>query len=67
VASVTSGTDPFGNLMIEPLFNPGDLWEYRAGTGWAYLDGGVKSIVKGHAGSVAMVFTRAEAIRGQRR
>jgi hypothetical protein len=61
VAAVTSGTDPFGNYMIDLLYNGGNLWEYRVGSGWTFLDGSVKSIAKGHNGYVDMVFTWGEA------
>jgi hypothetical protein len=43
------------------LINGGNLWEYRVGGGWTFLDGGVKSIAKGHAGYVDMVFTWGDA------
>jgi hypothetical protein len=61
VASVTSSTDQYGNYMIDLLDNGGDLREYRVGSGWTFLDGGVKSIAKGQAGFVAMVFTWGDA------
>jgi hypothetical protein len=61
VASVTTGTDQYGNYMIDLLFNGGNLWEYRVGSGWTFLDGGVNSIAKGHAGFVDMVFTWGDA------
>jgi hypothetical protein len=61
VAAVTSGTDEYGNYMIELLYNGGDLWEYRARSGWTLLDGAVNSIDKGHAGYVDMVFSSGDA------
>ena len=61
VAAVTSGTDQFGNALIDLVYNGGNLWEYRVGIGWTFLDSGVKSIAKGHAGYVAMVFTSGNA------
>ena len=61
VAAVTSGTDQFGNALIDLVYNGGNLWEYRVGIGWTFLDSGVTSIAKGHAGYVAMVFTSGNA------
>jgi hypothetical protein len=61
VAAVTSGTDPSGNALVDLLYNGGDLWEYRVGSGGTFLAGGVKSIAKGHAGFVAMVLTSGDA------
>ncbi len=57
VAAVTTGTDQNGNYMIDLLLNGGNLYEYRVGTGWTFLDSGVTSIAKAHAGFVDMVFT----------
>jgi hypothetical protein len=47
--------------MIDLLYNGGNLNEYRVGSGWTFLDGGVQSIAKGHAGFVDMVFTSGDA------
>jgi hypothetical protein len=67
VAQVTTGTDQYGDYMIELLYNSGDLWEYRvpvvpdAGNGWSFLDSGVTSVAKGHAGFVALVLSSGQA------
>jgi hypothetical protein len=61
VAAATSGTDQFGNALIDLVYNGGNLWEYRVGIGWSFLDSGVKSIAKGHAGYVAMVVASGNA------
>jgi hypothetical protein len=47
--------------MIDLLYNGGNLWEYRVGSGWTFLDGSVKSIAEGHNGYVDIVFASGEA------
>ena len=61
VAQVTAGTDQYGNYMIDLLFSGGNLDEYRVGSGWTFLDGGVQSVAKGRTGFVAMVFSWGDA------
>lgn len=61
VASVTLGTDRFGNDMIDLLFATGSLWEWRQGTGWNWLSNGVASIGKAHADELDVVFTSGVA------
>jgi hypothetical protein len=61
VIQVTAGTDQFGNYMIDMLYSGGNLYEYRVGSGWSFLDSSVQSIGKGHAGVVDMVFTWGDA------
>jgi hypothetical protein len=61
VAAVTAGTDQYGNYMLELLYTSGDLYEYRVGSGWTWLDNGVVSVGKGHAGVVDMVFSWGDA------
>jgi hypothetical protein len=61
VAQVTTGIDRNGNYMVDLLYNGGNLYEYRVGSGWTFLDSGVQSVAKGHAGLVDMVFTWGDA------
>jgi hypothetical protein len=61
VAAVTTGTDQYGNYMIDLLYNSGMLSEYQAGRGWTFLDYGVQSISKGRAGLVDVVFNWGDA------
>jgi hypothetical protein len=61
VSAITAGTDQYGNYMIDLLYNSGDLWEYRVGSGWTWLDNNVVSIGKGHNGVVDMVFSWGDA------
>jgi hypothetical protein len=61
VAAVTTGTDQYGNYMIELLYNGGALYEYRVGQGWRYLDSWVASVSKARAGLVDVVFTWGDA------
>lgn len=60
-ASVTAGTDPYGNAMIELLYTNGNLYEYRPGTGWSFVSGNVRQVSKGRAGLVDLVFTSGDA------
>jgi hypothetical protein len=61
VAAVTAGTDQFGNYMIDMLYANGNLYEYRVGSGWSFLDGSVQQVAKGRAGLVDMVFSWGDA------
>jgi hypothetical protein len=61
VAHVTTGTDQYGNYMIDVLLSSGYLYEYRVGSGWTELDGSAQSVAKGRAGLVDMVFTWGDA------
>jgi hypothetical protein len=61
VSQITAGTDQYGNYMIDMLYNSGDLYEYRTGSGWTWLDNGVVSIGKGHNGVTDMVFSWGDA------
>jgi hypothetical protein len=61
VAQVSAGTDASGNFMIDLRYTNGNVWEYRVGSGWSYLDGGVQSISKGRAGLVTLVFSSGDA------
>jgi hypothetical protein len=61
VAQVTAGTDQYGNYMIDLLLTNGNLYEYRVGGVWTWLDNGVQSIGKGHHGVVDIVFTWSDA------
>jgi hypothetical protein len=61
VVQVTTGVDQSGNYMIDLLYGNGNLYEYRVGSGWTFLDGGVQSITKGRNGFVSMVFTWGDA------
>ena len=53
VAQVTAGTDQNGNFMCDLIDEWGDLYEYQA-SNWTFLNWGIKSIAKAHAGYVAM-------------
>jgi hypothetical protein len=57
VAAVTAGTDQYGNYMIDLLYSNGYLWEWRQASGWNWLDYGVATIGKAHAGLLDVVFT----------
>jgi hypothetical protein len=61
VAAVTAGTDQFGNYMIDMLYTNGNLYEYRVGSGWSFLDGSVQQVSKGRAGLIDLVFTWGDA------
>jgi hypothetical protein len=61
VAQVTTGTDQNGNTMIDLLYANGNLYEYHASSGWAFLSGGVQSIGKGRGGLVDVVFSSGNA------
>jgi hypothetical protein len=61
VAQVTAGTDQNGNYMIDMLYTSGDLYEYRYGGSWTWLDNGVVSVGKGHNGVVDMAFSWGDA------
>jgi hypothetical protein len=61
VAAVTAGTDQFGRYMIDLLYTSGNLYEYRVGGSWTWLDNNVVSVGKGHAGAVDIVFNWGDA------
>jgi hypothetical protein len=61
VAAVTAGTDQYGNYLIDMLYTNSNLYEYRVGSGWSYLDNNVTSVGKGHNGVVDMVFSWGDA------
>jgi hypothetical protein len=61
VVQVTAGIDQYGNSMTDLLSFNGALVEYRAGSGWTYLDSWVQSISKAHAGMVDIVFSWGDA------
>ncbi len=61
VAAITAGTDANGNVMVDLLFDGGQLYQYQASTGWTELTTGVRSISKGVHGVVGVISTAGNA------
>jgi hypothetical protein len=52
VTRVTTGYDQYGGLVVDLLYWNGDLWDWRAATGWQRLDWDVYTVSKARAGVV---------------
>jgi hypothetical protein len=61
VAMVTAGYDQSGNYMIDLLFQNGNASEYRVGSGWTSLGGGIRTLSKARAGLLDVIFNNGAA------
>jgi hypothetical protein len=61
VASVTAGTDQYGNAMTDLLYANGNLYEYRVASGWTFVSGNVQQVSKARAGLIDLVFASGDA------
>ncbi len=61
IAAITAGTDANGNVMVDLLYDGGQLYQYETSSGWTELVTGVRSISKGVHGVVGVISTAGNA------